>query len=95
MCDIDYIIDSKEKENAVNYLLEFKEKENNILNTFISNSLLIHEKLDNKIYENFFYNKNIIKFLNFYDRLVCSNNYPLLTDIFFSLVQKLYLFILK
>ena len=88
-CDIDYIISSNEKEIAINYLLDFKENEFNILNTFISDSLLLQEKLDNKIYENFFSDKNIILFLNFYEGLICNSNYPLLTDTFFYTCSKI------
>ena len=94
-CDIDYIIDNKEKENDVNYLLNFKEHEYDILNTFISNSLLVHEKLDNKIYENLFFDKNIINFLKFYDGLICNNNYPLLTDTFFYTCSKIVCLFIK
>ena len=87
-CDIDYIIDYEQRMNAIQYILDFKADSHNILNTFISNSLTIQEKLNNKIYETVFCKNNLEYLINFYQVLISNNNYSLFTDIFFFTISK-------
>ena len=86
--DIDYIINGIERGNAINYTSEFQSNNYNILNTNIFNPLSIQEKLNNKIYNSFFNDKNIENFINFY-KIIINNNYPLLTDTFLFIYSKI------
>ena len=88
-CDIDYIIFSPERTNAINYLIEFQSKNINLLNTCIYKSLSIQEKLNKEIYNTFFNKNNLEEIINFYNILISNNNYPLLTDIFFYNFSKI------
>ena len=95
ICDLDYIIDCKQRANAINYMMEFQSNNYNLLNTYIIKPLSIQEKLNQKNYEIFFNTKNVDKFLNFYDSLVTKNNYPILTDIFVYTFSKILCFFIK
>ena len=86
--DIDYIFDCNERINAIKYVNEFQSKNCNILNTYILNSLSIQKDLNLKINDVFFNNKNIDNFINFY-KILLSNIYPSLTDIFFFTYSKI------
>ena len=89
LCDIDYIIDSKERTYAMNYMTEFHINNYNLLNVHISNSLSIQEKLYAKIYEIFFYKDNMSKFLKFYNAILTNNNYSIFSDTFFFTFSKI------
>ena len=71
-CDIDYIIFSQERTNAINYILEFQSKNINLLNTNICKSLSIQEKLDKEIYDTFFNKNNMETIINFYNILISN-----------------------
>ena len=60
----------------------------NILNTYLIEPLSIQVKLNEKIYDSFFNNKNIDKFLKFYENCIISNNFPVLTENFFVTTSK-------
>ena len=92
LCDIDYIIDYNEKANATNYMMEFQKINYNLLNTYLSNSLSIQEKLYKKIYETLFSKNNLESYIHFYKILITNNNYPLLTDKFIFTLSKLFSF---
>ena len=92
--DIDYIFDCNERIIAIQYTNEFQTKNYNILNTYIVNPLSIQIKLNSQIYDVFFNNKNIDNFINFY-KILLSNNYPLLTDIFFFTYSKILCLFIK
>ena len=94
-CDLDYIIDYKERENAINYMIEFQSKNFNILNTYIIKPLSIQEKLNHKIYEIIFSDTSFDQFLNLYSNLIINNNYPILTDIFIYTFSKIICFYIK
>ena len=94
-CDIDYIISSTERTNAIKYMVEFQSKNINLLNTYICNSLSIQEKLNKEVYDTFFNKNNIETIINFYKILTSNNNYPLLTDIFFYNFSKILCVYLK
>jgi hypothetical protein len=94
-CDIDYIISTPERTNAINYLIEFQSKNINLLNTYLCKSLSIQEKLDKEIYDTFFNKNNMETIINFYNILITNNNYPLLTDIFFYNFSKILCVYLK
>ena len=95
LCDIDYIIDSKERANAMKYMTEFQAKSYNLLNVYISSSLSIQEKLYNKIYEIFFYKDNMGKFLKFYNALISNSNYSIFCDAFFFTFSKILCFFIE
>ena len=95
LCDIDYIIDSKERTNAMKYMTEFQKNNYNLLNVHISNSLSIQEKLYAKIYEIFFYKDNMDKLLKFYNALISNNNYPIFCDTFFFTFSKILCFFIE
>ena len=86
--DIDYLINYTERGNAINYTNEFLSDNYNILNTYILKPLSIQEKINNRIYNAFFNNKNIDNFINFY-KIIITNNYPLLTDAFLFVYSKI------
>ena len=94
-CDMDYIIYSPERTNAMNYILEFQSKNISLLNTNICKSLSIQEKLNKEIYDTFFNRDNMETIINFYNILISNNNYPLLTDIFFYNFSKILCVYLK
>ena len=75
-------------------MTEFQTNNYNILNTYISNSLSIQEKLYNKIYDIISNKKNIEKFLNFY-QILLINNYPILTDTFVFTCSKIISFFIE
>ena len=86
--DIDYIINYKDKSDAIRYTAEFQSTNYNILNTYLIEPLSIQVKLNEKIYNSFFNNKNIDSFLKFYENCIISNNFPVLTEIFFVTTSK-------
>ena len=87
-CDIDYIIDCSQRKNAIQYILDFRSDSHNILNTYISNSLTVQKRLNNRIYETIFNNKNLENMLQFYNAIISNNNYILFSDIFFTTISK-------
>ena len=86
--DIDYIINYKDKNDAIMYVSEFQSTNYNILNTYLIEPLSIQVKLNEKIYDYFFNNKNIDNFLKFYENYVTSNNFPILTENLFVTTSK-------
>ena len=86
--DVDYIINYKDKNNAIKYTTEFQSTNYNILNTYLIDPLSIQVKLNEKIYDLFFNNKNIDNFLKFYEICVISNKFPILTENFFVTTSK-------
>jgi len=86
--DVDYIINYKDKNNAIKYTTEFQSTNYNILNTYLIDPLSIQVKLNEKIYDSFFNNKNIDNFLKFYENCVISNNFPIVTENFFVTTSK-------
>ena len=86
--DIDYIINYKDKSDAIRYTTEFQSTNYNILNTYLIDPLSIQVQLNKKIYDSFFNNKNIDNFLNFYKNYIISNNFPVLTENFFVTTSK-------
>ena len=86
--DVDYIINYKDKNNAIKYTTEFQSTNYNILNTYLIDPLSIQVKLNEKIYDSFFNNKNIDNFLKFYENCIISNNFPVLTENFFVTTSK-------
>ena len=94
-CDIDYILDTSERSNAVTYLLDFQSNNHNTLNTYISKSLSIQERLNNKVYESFYNTNNLEYILNFYRILVTNSNYPIFTETFFFTFSKILCFYIK
>jgi hypothetical protein len=91
-CDIDYIIDCDERIKAINYFIEFQSDNFNLLNTYIVKPLSIQEKLNKKVYDTFFNKKNIDTYIDFYKIIASTNNYPLLTEIFFFNFSKILCF---
>ena len=88
ICDIDYIINSSERKEAIQYLMEFQSENYHLLNTYILKPLSIQEKLNKKIFDNFFKKSNIDKLINFYSFIVSYNNQSLI-DIFFFNCSKI------
>jgi len=86
--DVDYIVNYKDKNNAIKYTTEFQSTNYNILNTYLIDPLSIQVKLNEKIYDSFFNNKNIDNFLKFYENYIISNNFPILTENFFVTTSK-------
>ena len=86
--DVDYIINYKDKNNAIKYTTEFQSTNYNILNTYLIEPLSIQVKLNEKIYDSFFNNKNIDNFLKFYENCIISNKFPVLTENFFVTTSK-------
>jgi len=86
--DVDYIINYKDKNDAIKYTTEFQSTNYNILNTYLIDPLSIQVKLNEKIYNSFFNNKNIDNFLKFYENCIISNNFPVLTENFFVTTSK-------
>ena len=86
--DVDYIINYQDKSNAIKYTTEFQSTNYNILNTYLIEPLSIQVKLNEKIYDSFFNNKNIDNFLKFYNNCIISNNFPVLTENLFVTTSK-------
>ena len=86
--DVDYLINYQDKSNAIKYTTEFQSTNYNILNTYLIEPLSIQVKLNEKIYDSFFNNKNFDNFLKFYENCVISNNFPVLTENFFVTTSK-------
>ena len=86
--DVDYIINYKDKSNAIKYTTEFQSTNFNILNTYLIDPLSIQVKLNEKLYDSFFNNKNIDNFLKFYENYIISNDFPNFTENFFVTTSK-------
>ena len=82
--DIDYIINYKDKSDAIKYISEFQSTNYNILNTYLIDPLSIQVILNEKIYDSFF-NDNFLKFYEYY---IISNAFPILTEDLFVTTSK-------
>ena len=67
----------------------FKKNSYHILNTYISDSLIIQNKLNNKIYENVFNKNNIENIIKFYTFFVLNYDYSIFFEIFFNIYSKM------
>ena len=88
-CDIDYIIDYEERENAINYIIDLKEENLNISNTYMSESLDIQVKLNQRIYENVFSKGNLGNLIYFYNIILSDANYEKLIPFFFINISRI------
>jgi len=86
-CDLDYIIDYKQKENAFNYIKNFKSY--NFLNTYFSTCLSIQNKLNNNIFDNFYNKSNLENFVNIFKIFMTNKNYLELNNIFLFTFSKI------
>ena len=93
--DIDYIINYKDKSDAIKYISDFQSTNYNILNTYLIEPLSLQVKLNEKIYDFFFNNKRIDNFLKFYEKYVISNNFPILTENLFVTTSKFLCMLIK
>ena len=94
-CDIDYLVESNERTNAIKYIIDFQSNYFNLLNTYILEPLSIQKKFYKRIYDSFFNKNNKDKFINFYHNIISNTNYPILTDVFFFNFSKILCFYIK
>ena len=86
-CDLDYIINYIQRDNAFKYIKNFKS--NNLLNTYFSTCLSIQNQLNNNIFDNFFNEYNIDNFINIFKMLIINEKYLKLNDIFLYIFSKI------
>ena len=96
LCDIDYIIPSKRRINAIKYLTNFQTKIYNISNIRLIASLDIEKKFIKNVYQTFYNEKTIDKLIKLYN-LVCINKEKgkILGEIFYSNLTKIISFAFK
>ena len=94
LCDIDYIIDYKERIDATNYLMEFQ-KDFNLLNTHIIKPLNVQEKLYKKNNQIFFNSDFFGKIFNLYEKILKNENCTLFRIAFFFNFSKMICFYIQ
>ena len=90
--DIDYIINSKQRTNAIEYITNFQSKNNNLMNINILEPLQIKEKLMKSVYKTFLNEKYLGGLVDFYNFIYLNKEKtPLLKTVFhFNITKILY-----
>ena len=90
--DIDYIINSKQRTNAIEYITNFQSKNNNLMNINILEPLQIKEKLMKSVYKTFLKEKYLGGLVDFYNFIYANKEKtPLLKTVFhFNITKILY-----
>ena len=83
LCDIDYIISSKNRKNAIDYMNNFQFNNCNLLNLHVIEPLNIEKKLMKNVYQTFYNEKNIDYLIKLYNLIFFNkDNGSLLNQIF-------------
>ena len=95
-CDIDYIISSKKRMNAIEYMTNFQSNNFNLSNINIIEPLNIEKKLMKNVYQSFYNEKNIEEMIKLYNLIYTNREKAkLLNQIFYSNLTKILSFAYK
>ena len=90
LCDIDNIIDFKNRKYAIEYMTNFQSKDCNLLNISIIEPLNIQKNLTKQIYQTFYNEKNISELIKFYNIIfVYKEKLPSINKVFYFNLTKI------